>query len=215
MGFRVEINSILRSDDEFPGLARGTEHPFRKTGSRVFFDDLPIWLTRSDWSAVAEIRVTSQTRTPGGVSGTFRVLRAYTDAERGPLTAVFRRMFAGGDDPLIYLLMNPPDFDRATAAGEWDPPSRAAEGFVHASPADQLTRVANKHYAAFDEVVVVALALDRVRPEVVWEPATGGLYPHIYGPVNLDAVAGTERVRKGSDGMYVIAPQLSATREGG
>ena len=73
MGFHVEINSILRTDEPYQ-LARGSEHDFEKTGSRVFFDTLPIWLTSSDWTARAEIRVLSQTRTPTSVKGRFLVL---------------------------------------------------------------------------------------------------------------------------------------------
>ncbi|HYT88621.1 MAG TPA: DUF952 domain-containing protein [Gemmataceae bacterium] len=203
MGFQVEINSILRTDEEHP-LVRGSEHPFRKAGSRVFFDDIPIWLTRTDWTAVAEIRVLSQTRTASGVEGIFRVLHVYPDAERQVLTVAFRRMFAGGTDPFIYLLMNPADFEQAQKAGTWDPPSRAVEGFIHASPAKELTRVANKHYLQFDEVRVVALRHELVHSEILWEPASNSLYPHVYGPINMDVAERVVPVRKGADGHYLI-----------
>src|SRR5262249_16463188 len=156
MGFHVEINSILRSDEPYL-LERGREYPFRKEGSRIFFDDIPIWLARGDWTAVAEIRVIAQSRTPAAVEGPFRVRHVYGEDEQRALTQVFRRMFAGGIDPKIYLLMSPGDFEAATVAGVWAPDSLGAEGFIHASPADQLTRVANKHYAQLDEVRVVAL----------------------------------------------------------
>jgi uncharacterized protein (DUF952 family) len=204
MGFHVEINSILRTDEDYT-LVRGGECRFRKTGSRIYFDDIPIWLVRADWTALAEIRVTSQSRTPAAVEGTFRVLRVYSDAEQRAMTAVLRRMFAGGTDPFIYLLMAPADFDTARAAGTWDPPSRAKEGFIHASPADQLTRVANKHYGRLDEVLVATLVPEKVRAEIVWEPASNGLYPHVYGPLNMDAVDRTARFRKGPDGRFAIA----------
>jgi uncharacterized protein (DUF952 family) len=205
MGFHVEINSILRSNEPYQ-LTRGGEHPFRKSGSRVFFDDIPIWLTREDWTALAEIRVISQTRTAEAVEGRFRVLHVYTDDERAPLTVAFRRMFAGGADPFIYLLLSPADWAQAEKEGTWAPPSLAQEGFIHASPADQLTRVANKYYRQFPQVQVVALRHERLRSEVRWEPASNGLYPHVYGPINLDAAERTYRFPRGPDGLYAIDP---------
>lgn len=208
MGFHVEINSILRSDENY-ALERGTEHPFRKEGSRIFFDDIPIWLAAVDWTARAEIRVIAQSRTPDAVEGTFRVQHVYSGQDQVALTVIFRRMYAGAADPFIYLLLNPTDFDRAMAAGVWDPESRKVDGFIHASPVDQLTRVANKHYAKTDEVRVVILTADRVKAEIRWEPASDGqLYPHVYGPINMDAAARSVVAKKGADGLYAISRQI-------
>jgi uncharacterized protein (DUF952 family) len=204
MGFHVEINSILRSDEPY-ALERGKEHPFRKEGSRIFFDDIPIWLTRSDWTALAEIRVIAQTRVLGSVEGTFRVLHVYDGEGQKALTVIFRRMFAGGADPFIYLTMSPDDFDRASALSTWAPDSLKADGFIHASPVDQLTRVANKHFSQFDTVRIVALRADRVVPEIRWETASdGNLYPHIYGPLNMDSAERVVTVKKSADGLFSI-----------
>ena len=61
MGFHVEVNNILRSDEP-PSVEELQSYEFRKTGSRIFFDDIPIWLTRMDWTAIADIQNTSKTR---------------------------------------------------------------------------------------------------------------------------------------------------------
>jgi uncharacterized protein (DUF952 family) len=204
MGFHVEINSILRSDATYD-LARGKVHPFRKEGSRIFFDDIPIWLTRSDWTALAEVRVVSQTRTPDAVAGTFRVLHVYEGAEQVSLTVILRRMFAGGTDPFVYVTMSQRDFDTATASGVWNPGSLATDGFLHASPADQLTRVANKHFSGLDEIRILSARAENVHAEILWEPASDRkLYPHIYGPLNMDAVERATTVKKGPDGRFVV-----------
>jgi uncharacterized protein (DUF952 family) len=205
MGFKLEINSILRSDEDYD-LKRLSEHNFAKLGSRLFFDAIPIWLTRSDWTARAEICVITQTRTPESISGRFRVLHVYEGAERDVMTVAFRRMYAAGDDPLIYLLMSNQDFQRAQSSGVWDPPSRATEGFIHASPKHQLMRVANKHYGQFDELQIVLLQSQRLQSEIRWEPASGDLYPHVYGPINMNATVKSVSVKKGSDGAFTIDP---------
>jgi hypothetical protein len=98
MGFKVEINSILRSDD-YPALEVGAVYAFEKSGSRVFFDDIPIWLTRMDWTALAEIRIVSQTRLPDKITGNFRVLHNYKDEEQRGLTDIFVRMYGSASPP--------------------------------------------------------------------------------------------------------------------
>lgn len=92
MGFKVEINSILRSDD-YPRLEAEDICAFEKAGSRLFFDDIPIWLTKMNWTALAEIRIVSQTRVTDKVSGQFKVLHVYTSEEQKTLTEIFLRMF--------------------------------------------------------------------------------------------------------------------------
>jgi uncharacterized protein (DUF952 family) len=46
-----------------------------------------------------------------------------------------------------------------------------------------------------------------VKAEIRWEPATGGLYPHIYGPLNLGAVVRVTRILTDSDGKIRIDPK--------
>jgi len=203
MGFHVEINAILRTDEAY-SLSRLSEHDFSKDGSRVFMDDIPIWLAKTDWTALAEISIIRQERTPQEVTGRFRVLHVYQGSEQQSMTTTFRRMFANNEDSLIYLLMAPADFEKAQTEGVWDPPSRQTDGFIHCSPADQLTRVANKYHSTNAEVRVVALQKVKLTSEVRWEPATGGLYPHVYGPINFDAVQYVDSFRKPKDGTFTI-----------
>lgn len=206
MGFHVEINSILRSDDPIT-LQKGAVVDFRKDGSRVFFDNIPIWLTRNDWTALAEIQVVSQTRDGGGVSGKFRIRHIYGEDEQGPITEMFRRMYASGGDPYIYILIAKSDYEKAKKNGTLYEDSLETQGFIHASPIDQLTRVANKYYATAVDVQVMVVEAVEVYAAIKWEPATGGLYPHIYGPLNMNAVARVVPVSKNSDGLYKITPE--------
>jgi uncharacterized protein (DUF952 family) len=107
-------------------------------------------------------------------------------------------------DTLIYLLVSLHDYVKAVEAGEYAPPSLATEKFIHASPADQLTRVANKYYRGVRDVHLLYVDPQRIRVPVRWEPATGGLYPHIYGPLNLDAIVYLKRIVPSVDGSYTI-----------
>lgn len=66
----------------------------------------------------------------------------------------------------------------------------AVEGFAHCTKEpDRLLWVANRFYQAIEgDFVILCLETDRIEAEVRWEAADGHLFPHIYGPINLEAV---------------------------
>ncbi len=92
MGFKIEFNSILRIDFSEP-LNTEQEYIFENEGSRVYFDDIPIWLVKKDWTALAEITITRQARRNNKVTGTFKVNHIYTAEESKTVTEIFRRMY--------------------------------------------------------------------------------------------------------------------------
>lgn len=76
--------------------------------------------------------------------------------------------------------------------------SLADEGFVHASSAEQWPVVRSRFCAGVTEPLVL-LHVDESRltsPVVleVGDPATGEQFPHVYGPIDLDAVVDTTRL---------------------
>jgi uncharacterized protein (DUF952 family) len=103
-------------------------------------------------------------------------------------------------DPHIYVFISGDDFARSNETGFYRPTSLASEGFVHASPRDQLHRVANKFYTATRDLRLMHIDPALVAAEIRWEPATGGLYPHIYGPLNMSAVVQTTEIQREADG---------------
>lgn len=112
---------------------------------------------------------------------------------------------------LIYHIAYPADWDAAQRDGEYLTSSRgltlAEEGFIHASTAGQLAAVANAFYADVDDLIVLVIDEDRLRPEVVYEPVPGmpEPFPHIYGPLNVDAVVGTPALTRDADGRFVFS----------
>lgn len=96
------------------------------------------------------------------------------------------------NDDNIYLLMGQAEYQQAKAAGVLTRSSLDSEGFIHACAKSQLTRVSKKHYTNVADLLVVCVQKDKVNAVIKWEPATGGLYPHIYGPMNMGAVIKVE-----------------------
>jgi uncharacterized protein (DUF952 family) len=93
----------------------------------------------------------------------------------------------------IYHITSRSAWSDAQASGAYAPDSLAAEGFIHCSSMSQVSRVANAFFSGITGLVLLAINVAALRPEVRWEPGTDKpdeLFPHIYGPLNLEAVSG-------------------------
>ncbi|MCW2854704.1 MAG: hypothetical protein JWR52_319 [Marmoricola sp.] len=91
------------------------------------------------------------------------------------------------------------DWAAAQASGEYAISTRgrtlAEEGFIHASRSDQWEAIRARFYAGVTEqVLVLEIDPDRLTSPVVVEyvAEAGQEFPHIYGPINLDAVVRVE-----------------------
>lgn len=76
-------------------------------------------------------------------------------------------------------------------SGSYTPESFEKEGFIHCSKQEQVLRVANNFYAGQHGLVLLVIDPARLGPELRWEPGTDAsaeLFPHLYGPLNLEAV---------------------------
>jgi uncharacterized protein (DUF952 family) len=73
-------------------------------------------------------------------------------------------------------------------------PSLETEGFIHCSFANQLEGVIDRYYKNADSLVVLEIETERLMSRVLNEPATGNeIYPHIYGPINRDAIVSVKK----------------------
>lgn len=85
-------------------------------------------------------------------------------------------------------------------------------GFIHATSPDQTIAMLNRHFADRNDVLLLLVDVDKVQPEVKFEaPLSGraGLFPHIYGPLNLDAVYGTIKPSQDASGNFVEPEELA------
>jgi uncharacterized protein (DUF952 family)/protein associated with RNAse G/E len=96
----------------------------------------------------------------------------------------------------------------AVHRGEYVHPSLGAECFIHASTEAQVVETANRHYAGRSDVVLVCIDQSRLKKELRWElaPSVGQEFPHIYGPVNLDAVTQAVEMRPATGGIFLSLP---------
>ena len=89
------------------------------------------------------------------------------------------------------------DWDAACAAGNYRPTSLAHEGFLHCSTPAQAAGSASKYFRGRTDLVLLVIDEARVAELRYEPPATiggvpdpraGELFPHVYGPLALDAV---------------------------
>ena len=81
----------------------------------------------------------------------------------------------------------------------------ASEGFIHCTGEPELlATVANRFYRGLPgDYVILCIATARVEAEIKWEAAGDALFPHIHGPLNLDAVVGVEPFPRDDEGVFL------------
>jgi uncharacterized protein (DUF952 family) len=111
---------------------------------------------------------------------------------------------------ILYHITTLADWEAAQAAGSYQSDSLGAQGFIHCSTREQVLKVANRFYRGRHGLVLLAIDPTRLRPEVRYENLEGGaeLFPHLYGPLNLDAVSGVHAFEPIVDGGFALPPGL-------
>jgi uncharacterized protein (DUF952 family) len=103
---------------------------------------------------------------------------------------------------IVFHITEGEAWDRAQQTGEYEAESLATEGFIHCSTEPQLARTAERFYRGRSGLVLLAIETDRLRAPLRWEGADGDLFPHIYGPLNTDAVLAMSPMRARADGTF-------------
>ncbi|MCK8784341.1 DUF952 domain-containing protein [Roseomonas sp. NAR14] len=107
----------------------------------------------------------------------------------------------------IYTLVRGTDWQAAEAAGAYTGSADdRRDGFLHFSTASQVRESAAKHRAGVRDLWLVEVKAAALGAALRWEAASGGsrpgLFPHLYGPLPLDAVQAVTRLPLGADGRH-------------
>jgi uncharacterized protein (DUF952 family)/nucleoside 2-deoxyribosyltransferase len=123
------------------------------------------------------------------------------------VTALVARVPGMGETPRIFHLAERSTWALARASGRYTSSTRdqtlAEVGFIHCSFEQQLAATAARFYADADPQLFVVLVIDPslLDAQLVTEQAANGeRFPHIYGPLNTDAVVATRPlIRRGTE----------------
>ena len=98
---------------------------------------------------------------------------------------------------------------RALREGSYRADSPRTQGFLHASRPDQVVAVANALCRGRRDLVLLVIDPDRVRAEICYEGVGGELYPHVYGPLNLEAVTAVLDFPPDAQGRFALPAALT------
>jgi uncharacterized protein (DUF952 family) len=109
---------------------------------------------------------------------------------------------------VIYHIAYSADWETARVDGTYTISTRgrtlAEQGFIHAGDVPQVAPVANMIYGDDEGLVVLVVDTDLLTSEVKYDPVPGwdAPFPHIYGPLNPDAVVDVLPLERDSDGKF-------------
>jgi uncharacterized protein (DUF952 family) len=115
---------------------------------------------------------------------------------------------------MIYHITSHAAWNDAQQRGNYRAESLETEGFIHCSTESQVLPVAEKYYAGQRGLILLMIDPSLLSSDLKWESPSGGtpppgvpegdLFPHIYAPINLDAVIKVFDLEADPDGRYKL-----------
>jgi len=115
---------------------------------------------------------------------------------------------------MIFHITSRKAWEEAKMKGVYRAESLTTEGFIHCSTLAQVLPVADNFYKGQIGLVLLMIEPTLLSPDLKWEPPSGGTpppgvpagdpFPHIYGPINLDAVLKVVDFESDSDGSRTL-----------
>ena len=122
-----------------------------------------------------------------------------------------------GKSRLIFHILQRAAWEDALRRGLYRPASLENEGFIHCSTQAQLMETANRWYHGQEDLVLLSIDPLRLGPELRYEPPANPsderraqIFPHVYGPLNLDAVTRAIELPREADGTFRLGDAAGA-----
>ncbi|MFZ1398344.1 MAG: DUF952 domain-containing protein [Candidatus Promineifilaceae bacterium] len=146
--------------------------------------------------------------------GSIKIKRALCQCElrEKRKTAVAANTPLSDNGPMTILhITTENEWQTAVAAGQYRADSLESEGFIHCSTIQQVLMPANQMYAGRSDLILLTIDPAKLTAKLVYEDCyeTGHQFPHIYGPLNLDAVTGFVAFPPNPDGTFSLPAGLA------
>jgi uncharacterized protein (DUF952 family) len=93
---------------------------------------------------------------------------------------------------IIYHITTIAEWEKAKEEGSYKAASFATEGFIHCCTTAQAPGVLERYFLGKTGLVALVIDTEKLTALLKYElaPSINEHFPHIYGPINLDAVMG-------------------------
>lgn len=102
----------------------------------------------------------------------------------------------------IYHIVTPEWWRQFEGKTHYESETLQQEKFIHCSTFEQLQPTLQRHFTDFSTVYILKLETAQLEHQPIFElaPAVGESFPHIYGPINLNAVLTISEIHNSPDG---------------
>jgi len=99
---------------------------------------------------------------------------------------------------IIYHITPTADWNKALMNGFYEAASLHTEGFIHCSTEAQVQGVLDRYFQGHEQILKLVIETDKLTSPLKFElaPSVNEEFPHIYGPLNLEAVIGVMPARE-------------------
>jgi len=97
---------------------------------------------------------------------------------------------------IIYHITAKQNWALAQPPGMYQSEALKEEGFIHCCESRQVPEVLNRYFAGQANLVKLTIETEKLTSPLIydWSPSLEDTFPHIYGPINTDAVTAVEEL---------------------
>ncbi|MBN1943798.1 MAG: DUF952 domain-containing protein [Phycisphaerae bacterium] len=110
----------------------------------------------------------------------------------------------------IVHITHTEQWQAARESGLYQADTLTTQGFIHCSTLEQVIPVADFLFRGRKGLVLLEIDTDQVQAEIKYENLEGGtkLFPHIYGPIPINAVRKVHDFLPQPDGSFELPKEL-------
>ena len=107
---------------------------------------------------------------------------------------------------LIYKILADAAYDAAKSEGRLvGTADDLRDGFIHLSAGHQVAGTLAKHFSGQEDLLLLTVDAESLGSALKWEESRGGdLFPHLYGPLRLDAVVAAEPLALDDNNRHIL-----------
>ena len=111
---------------------------------------------------------------------------------------------------VILHIVKREQWEKAKSEGVYRGDTLDSQGFIHCSTIQQIVKVANALFLAQKGIVLLCIAANKVQSKIRYEGTESEeLYPHIYGPLNVNAVVKVADFEPSKNGKFLLPKEIT------